>query len=85
MDSLIDGTLAEDKDRFKLIHDNIVEYNDEFFIRKDFKRYIEAQDKMDKMFFYKYKWQQKALINIASSGIYVQDRRVSEYNNKIWR
>jgi len=84
MDSLIDGTLAEDKDRFKLIHDNILKYNDEFFILKDFKSYIEAQDKIDKMFFNKYKWQQKALINIASSGIFSSDRTISEYNNKIW-
>ena len=56
MDSLIDGTLEEDKDSFKLIHDNILKYNDEFFILKDFKSYIETQDKMDKMFFNKYKW-----------------------------
>ena len=85
MDSLIDGTLAGDKDRFKLIHDNILKYNDEFFVLKDFKSYIEAQDKIDKMFLDKYKWQQKALINIASSGEFSSDRTISEYNNKIWK
>lgn len=85
IDTLIDGTLSEDKERFRIIYDNILKYNDEFFILKDLKSYIESQDKIDGIFFDKYKWQQKALINIASSGIFSSDRTISEYNNEIWR
>lgn len=85
VDTLIDGTLSQDKDRFRIIHENILKYNDEFFVLKDFKSYIEAQDKIDKIYFDKYKWQQKALINIGSSGIFSSDRTISEYKNEIWK
>lgn len=85
MDSLINGTISEDKERFRIIHDSILKYNDEFFVLKDFKSYVEAQDRIDKMFSDKYKWQQKALINIASSGIFSSDRTILEYNNEIWK
>jgi len=85
MDSLINGTISEDKERFRIIHDSILKYNDEFFVLKDFKSYVEAQDRIDKMFSDKYKWQQKALINIASSGSFSSDRTILEYNNEIWK
>lgn len=85
MDSLINGTISEDKERFRIIHDSILKYNDEFFVLKDFKSYVEAQDRIDKMFSDKYKWQQKALINIASSGRFSSDRTILEYNNEIWK
>ena len=85
LDSLIDGSLSEDRNRFRLIYENVLKYNDEFFILKDFESYIEAQDKVDDIFRDKYKWQQKALINIASSGIFSSDRTIYEYNKEIWK
>lgn len=84
IDSLIDGTYSKDKNRFKSIYDNLVTYNDEFFVIKDFYSYLEAQKKVDELYKDKSKWQKMCAINIAHSGIFSSDRTIKEYATGIW-
>lgn len=84
VDSLIDGTYSKDKNRFKSIYDNLVTYNDEFFIIKDFYSYLNAQEKVDELYKDKSKWQKMCAINIAHSGIFSSDRTIKEYATGIW-
>lgn len=84
VDSLVDGTYSSDKDRFRIIYDNLLRYNDEFFVLKDFNSYLEAQDKVDKLYSDCCNWQKKCGINIASSGVFSSDRTIQEYLNEIW-
>ncbi len=84
LDSLVDGTWSEDEDDFKQIYDEILYQNDEYFHLADFDAYVEAQNKVNKMYQEERIWNQKCLLNIAASGFFSTDRTISEYNRDIW-
>ncbi|WP_436514262.1 glycogen/starch/alpha-glucan phosphorylase [Clostridium thermobutyricum] len=84
IDDLINGRYCSDKERFRPIYDNLITYNDEFFVLKDFDSYIETNSRVDNEFRDLYKWQRKCGINIAHSGIFSSDRTISEYATGIW-
>lgn len=44
---LINGKYYRDKDRFRTIYENLLTYNDEFFVLKDFSSYLDAQEKVN--------------------------------------
>jgi starch phosphorylase len=50
----------------------------------DLRGYIEAQDKIDKLYRQPYKWDGKALMNVARSGKFSSDRTIMEYAKEIW-
>ncbi|MBV4426275.1 glycogen/starch/alpha-glucan phosphorylase [Clostridium tyrobutyricum] len=84
INSLVDGTYCKDKNKFKSIYENLVTYNDEFFVIKDFYSYLEAQEKIDRLYRDKSKWQRMCAVNIAHSGIFSSDRTIREYATGIW-
>ena len=84
MDTLIDGTWAANPDEFKVIYDEILYRNDEYFHLADFKAYKEAQEKINEMYKDQESWNKKCLINIARSGYFSTDRTIEEYNRDIW-
>ena len=81
---LINGKYFRDKDRFRTIYENLLTYNDEFFVLKDFDSYLKAQEKVDKLYIDKERWQKMCGINIAHSGIFSSDRTIKEYATGIW-
>ena len=81
---LINGKYCSDKDRFRTIYENLLTYNDEFFVLKDFDAYLAAQDKVNKLYMNKEKWQRMCGVNIAHSGIFSSDRTIQEYATGIW-
>ena len=83
-DQLVNGFYHDEKDRFRIIYENLLNYNDEFFVLKDFASYIEAQEKVDKLYKNKEKWQEMSCVNIAHSGIFSSDRTIKEYATGIW-
>ena len=84
MENLIDGTYSNYIDKFRPIYESLLNYNDEFFVLKDFNEYVEAQDKVDRLYRDVDKWQQMCGINIANSGIFSSDRTIKEYATGIW-
>ncbi|MBV4419603.1 glycogen/starch/alpha-glucan phosphorylase [Clostridium tyrobutyricum] len=84
INSLVDGTYCKDKNKFKSIYENLVTYNDEFFVIKDFYSYLDAQEKIDRLYRNKSKWQRMCAVNIAHSGIFSSDRTIREYATGIW-
>ena len=81
---LIDGTYSEDRIRFKIINENLLDYNDEFFVLKDFNEYLKAQDRVDSLYRDSNQWQRMCGVNIAHSGIFSSDRTIKEYATGIW-
>ena len=81
---LINGKYCRDKDRFRSIYENLLTYNDEFFVLKDFDSYLNAQERVNKLYIDKEKWQRMCGINIAHSGIFSSDRTIKEYATGIW-
>ena len=81
---LINGKYFGDKDRFRIIYENLLTYNDEFFVLKDFDSYLKAQEKVNNLYIDKERWQRMCGINIAHSGIFSSDRTIKEYATGIW-
>lgn len=84
VDDLINGKYSEDRNKFKDIYDNLITYNDEFFVLRDFDSYIEAHEKVDKLYRNESVWGRMCGINIARSGIFSSDRTIREYAKDIW-
>ena len=81
---LINGKYCRDKERFRSIYENLLTYNDEFFVLKDFNSYLDAQERVNKLYIDKERWQRMCGINIAHSGIFSSDRTIQEYATGIW-
>ncbi len=84
IDDLVNGRYNSDKDKFNKIYANLLSYNDEFFVLKDFDAYIEAQNKIDVIYRDSANWQRICGVNIAHSGIFSSDRTIKEYATGIW-
>lgn len=84
INDLINGKYHNDRDKFKSIYENLITYNDEFFVLKDFDAYLKAQDKVDNIYRDFNKWQRMCGVNIAHSGIFSSDRTIEQYATGIW-
>jgi glycogen phosphorylase len=63
---------------------NLLDFNDHYMLLADLRSYIETQDKIDKLYRQPYKWDSKALMNVARSGKFSSDRTIMEYAKDIW-
>lgn len=82
---LFNGPWAEDNhDRFKLIFDELMSRNDQYFVLKDFQSYVKAHNKVFNLYEKKEQWARACIMNIANSGFFSSDRTIDEYINDIW-
>ncbi len=84
VDSLVDGTFHESREEFKLIFDELMGHNDEYFLLADFDAYREAQQKINVLYQDRANWSRMCLVNIAKSGYFSSDRTIEEYVRDIW-
>jgi starch phosphorylase len=85
MDSLFSGPWCQgDENRFRMIFDEIMNRNDQYYVLADFDAYCKACDQADAFYLDKSRWAKAAIINIASSGYFTSDRTIEEYNRDIW-
>jgi starch phosphorylase len=78
------GFLNVADSEFNNICHQLLPDNDEFFVFKDFASYVEAQNKIDKLYSNKKRWQKMSLINTACSGAFSSDNTIKEYARDIW-
>ena len=50
----------------------------------DLKSYLEAQERVEALYLAPDDWTHKAILNIASSGMFSSDRTITEYATAIW-
>lgn len=84
IDSLKNCTWSNDPNEFKLINNDLMMRNDEFFVLADFDAYVYAQERVQARYMDKSRWAKTMLINIAKSGYFSSDRTISEYAKEIW-
>ncbi len=85
VDSLIDGTWSSgDRDRYRLIFDELMHRNDEYLIFADLDSYLSRTDDIVTYYRDKEAWARSAIINIAQSGFFSTDRTIDEYVRDIW-
>ena len=68
-----------------MIFDEIMNNRDQYYILLDFASYVEAQEKVAKLYQDKYNWAKMCLINIANSGFFTSDRTITQYAEEIWK
>ena len=85
MDSLFTGPwTAGDSNRFRMIFDEIMNRNDQFFVLADFDAYSKACRAAEDMYRDRALWAHASIMNIASSGYFTSDRTIEEYNRDVW-
>ena len=85
MDSLINGFWSNGNyDKYRMIFDEIMYRNDEYFILKDIESYHEAFMRICELYQDKTKWVHSCAINIAMSGYFSSDRTIEQYAKEIW-
>ena len=87
MDSLVDGTFAPDNpELFRGVFNSLLgsDRSDEYFVLKDFASYVEAQERLERIYKNKDEWARMAVINTAKSGKFSSDRTIREYAKEIW-
>lgn len=67
-----------------LLNTNETQFADTYFILKDFRSYVEAQEKVEKAYRDEKGWAKMAMLNIAHSGKFTSDRTIQEYVDDIW-
>ena len=85
MDSLFSGPwCGGDQNRFRMIFDEIMNHNDQYFVLADFADYARACKRAEEMYKDKKKWAHAAIMNIAGSGFFTSDRTIEDYNRDVW-
>ena len=57
---------------------------DPYMVIRDFRAYVEMQDKISQDFLNSELWWHKAILNTASAGFFSSDRTIQNYNDMIW-
>ena len=84
MDSLLDGTFDQNRDRFRMIFDEIMYRGDEYFILKDFDSYLKASKKTEELYLDRSRWAKMCLVNVSKAGYFSSDRTIKQYDDEIW-
>ena len=84
VDDLVNGFIPGLGKEGREIYDALITYNDEYFVLRDLDEYIEAQQRINKLYKNKIEWNKMSLMNIANSGIFSSDRTINEYIEDIW-
>jgi len=84
IDSLVDGTWNENQEEFRIIYDEVLWRNDEYFNLLDFDSYIAATKLSEERYKKKLAWGRSCLINIAKAGYFSSDRTIEQYVHDIW-
>lgn len=84
IDSLVDGTWDTNREQFRIIFEELMNHNDEYYVLADLKAYIQALENIDKRYQDKQAFAKVCLKNIAHSGYFSSDRTIQEYVDDIW-
>lgn len=88
---LINGFYSpDDTERFRdlynsLLHSHHGSRADVYFILKDFRAYVEAQERVDLAYRNEDAWARMAMLQTASCGKFSSDRTIEEYVSDIWK
>ncbi|HBU13401.1 MAG TPA: glycogen phosphorylase [Clostridiales bacterium] len=63
----------------------LIDYNDEFFVLKDFDSYANAHHKIDRLYRDEDTWGRMSLTNIAMAGHFSSDNTIEQYAKDIWK
>lgn len=69
---------------FRPLVSSLIEEGDYYMHLADLRSFINAQDRVDRLYRDRETWTEKAIINIARTGRFSSDRTIAEYAKDIW-
>jgi len=69
---------------FAHLHHSLLNGGDPFMVLADFRAYVDAQDRVDRMYRDKDGWARMAILNTARMGKFSSDRTIDQYAEQIW-
>jgi starch phosphorylase len=69
---------------FAPIHDALIAHGDHYMHLADLKSYLDADQRLCKLYADSDAWARKAILNIAGSGKFSSDRTIAQYAAEIW-
>ena len=85
VDDLHDGTFAgNDAAPLREIWSSLMKHGDRYMVLKDFRSYVEAQERATLLYQDQRAWTAAAIHNIAGMGYFSSDRAIQEYASQIW-
>lgn len=84
VEQLVNGFFPAAREEFYPIYEALVDYNDEYFVLRDFAAYAKAQEDVDKAYRDRDRWLKMSINNMARAGRFSSDRTIGEYGAGIW-
>jgi len=72
------------KRAFHPLRDALLTHGDYYMHLADLKSYLEADQRLGKLYADPDGWARKAILNVAGSGKFSSDRTIAEYAAEIW-
>jgi starch phosphorylase len=66
------------------LRDTLLEHGDHYMHLADLNSYLEADERLCKLYDNPHAWTRKAILNVARSGKFSSDRTIAEYAAEIW-
>lgn len=85
LNAFIDGTIPNIPREGHEIFASLITYNDEYFVLRDFKDYVNAQERMAALYNDPKAWYKASLLNIANAARFSADKTVERYAEDIWQ
>lgn len=83
VNQLINGHFGSKHD-FRMIYEHLLNFNDEFFVLKDFDAYAAAQEAAGSAYNNRKRWLEMCTHNIARAGAFSSDLTIQKYASEIW-
>ncbi|OGV75946.1 MAG: glycogen phosphorylase [Methylotenera sp. RIFCSPLOWO2_02_FULL_45_14] len=84
LDMIASGYFSVDEpNRYQAIVDNLLN-NDQYLLLVDYASYIDAQDRVGKLYQHQDEWTRMAILNVANMAKFSSDRAIGDYANNIW-
>jgi len=85
IDDLRDGTfVGGDQWLLRDVYAALMEHGDPYMHLADFRAYLDAQERVSRLFTDPHAWAAMAIRNVAGMGYFSSDRAVREYAERIW-
>jgi starch phosphorylase len=69
---------------FEPLRDTLLTHGDYYMHLADLTSYVQAQERLGRLYADSDDWERKAILNVASSGKFSSDRTIAEYASGIW-
>lgn len=84
LDMIAEGYFSIDEPaRYQVIVDNLLN-NDQYLLLADYASYIEAQERVGKLYQHQDDWTRMAILNVANMAKFSSDRAIGDYAKNIW-